>query len=102
MHAKKRVQSQEESLRLSERLVSQKKHDKHKLYRCHAPEGECISKVKAQKKYECGCKMSMSVTSRYNWIVGINAHNGNPMSAIHLPMFNTDTTHGVESGNETI
>ena len=95
------VQSQEESLRLSERLISQKKHDKHKLYRCHAPEGECISKGKAHKKHECGCKVSVAAASRDNLIVGIRAHHANPMTAIHLPMFNTGTTHGGESGNDT-
>ena len=101
MHAKKRVQSQEESLRLCERLISQKKHDKHKLYRCYAPEVECISKGKAHKKHECGCKVSVAAASRDNWIAGIKAHHGNPMAAIHLPVFNTEITHGGKSGNET-
>lgn len=44
----------EELLQLSERLLGQKKHDKHKLYSCHAPEVECIAKGKAHKKYEFG------------------------------------------------
>ena len=87
MHAKKRVQSQEESLRLSERLLSQKKHDKHKLYRCHAPEGGCISKGKAHNNHEFYCKVSVAAASRDNWIVGIKSHHGNLMTAIHLPMF---------------
>jgi IS5 family transposase len=68
----------EELLQLSERLLSQKKHDKHKLYSCHAPEVECIAKGKAHKKYEFGCKVSVATTSRDNWIVGIQAHHGNP------------------------
>jgi len=68
----------EELLQISERLLGQKKHNKHKLYSCHAPEVECISKGKAHKKYEFGCKVSVAATSRDNWIVGIQAHHGNP------------------------
>ena len=68
----------EELLQMSERLLSQKKHDKHKLYSCHAPEVECISKGKVHKRYEFGCKVSVAATSRDNWIVGIQAHHGNP------------------------
>ena len=101
MHARKRVKSQEELLKLSERLLSQKKHDKHKLYSCLAPEVECISKGKAHKKHEFGCKVSVAATSRDNWIVGIKAHHGNLMTAIHLPMFNTDTMNFWKSGNDT-
>jgi IS5 family transposase len=68
----------EELLQRSERLVQQKKHDTNKLYSCHAPEVECISKGKTHKKYEFGCKVSVATTSRDNWIVGIQAHHGNP------------------------
>ena len=39
---------------------------------------ECISKGKVHKKYEFGCKVSVAATSRDNWIVGIQAHHGNP------------------------
>ena len=39
-------------------LVSNKKHDKHKLYSFHAPEGERISKGKAHKKHECGSHLT--------------------------------------------
>jgi IS5 family transposase len=70
--------SLEELLQMSERLLAQKKHDKNKLYSCHAPEVECIAKGKVHKKYEFGCKVSVAATSRDNWIVGIQAHHGNP------------------------
>lgn len=43
-----------------------------------APEVECISKGKARKRYEFGCKISMVTTSRNNWIAAILAHHGNP------------------------
>ena len=68
----------EELLQRSEILLQQKKHDTNKLYSCHAPEVECISKGKTHKKYEFGCKVSVATTSRDNWIVGIQAHHGNP------------------------
>jgi IS5 family transposase len=68
----------DELLCLSERLLAQQQHDTNKLYSCHAPEVECISKGKAHKRYEFGCKVSVAATSRDNWIVGIQAHHGNP------------------------
>jgi transposase, IS5 family len=68
----------DELLCLSERLLGQQKKDKNKLYSCHAPEVECIAKGKAHKRYEFGCKVSVASTSRDNWVVGIQAHHGNP------------------------
>jgi len=65
-------------LALAEKLLGQSKESKHKLYSIHAPEVECISKGKAHKKYEFGCKVSMVTTSKTNWIVAIQAHHGNP------------------------
>lgn len=67
-----------ELLQLSQRLLTQKRHDKHKLYSLHAPEVECISKGKAHKKYEFGCKVSVATTSKDNWIVGVEALHDNP------------------------
>lgn len=65
-------------LLLAERLLSQSKDSKKKLYSIHAPEAECISKGKAHKRYEFGCKVSMVTTSKSNWIVAIEAHHDNP------------------------
>lgn len=59
-------------------LFNQKKTDTNKLYSIHAPEVECISKGKAHKKYEFGCKVSLVTSSRNNWILGIQALSGNP------------------------
>ena len=44
----------------------------------HAPEVECISKGKAHKKYEFGCKVSVVTTSKNSWVVGVDALHGNP------------------------
>ena len=60
------------------RLLLQKQQDKNKLYSIHAPEVECISKGKAHKRYEFGCKVSMVTSAKSNWILGINAIHGNP------------------------
>lgn len=63
---------------MSERLLSQQKDSKNKLYSIHAPEVECISKGKAHKRYEFGCKVGLVTSSRGNWILGASAFHGNP------------------------
>lgn len=68
----------EDLLRLSARLLGQRRDSKNKLYSIHEPQVECISKGKAHKRYEFGCKVSVAATSRDNWVVGIQAHHGNP------------------------
>jgi IS5 family transposase len=60
------------------RLLQQQRDDKNKIYSVHAQEVECISKGKAHKRYEFGCKVGMVTSSQDNWIVGIRAHHGNP------------------------
>ncbi len=62
----------------AQRLLTQQRQDKNKLYSLHAPEVECISKGKVHKKYEFGCKVSLATTSRDNWIVGALALHNNP------------------------
>ena len=39
---------------------------------------ECISKGKAHKRYEFGCKVSVATTNRGDWVVGVQALHGNP------------------------
>jgi IS5 family transposase len=65
-------------LNIAQRIFIQQKHDSPKLYCVHAPEVECIAKGKVHKKYEFGCKVSVVTTTDDNWIVGIQAHHGNP------------------------
>jgi len=67
-----------ELLVMAERLLAQTRTSKNKLYSVHAPEVECISKGKAHKRYEFGCKTSVATTSKSNWIVGTQALHGNP------------------------
>jgi len=47
-------------------LLTRKKNDKKKLYSLHEPHVDCISKGKAHKRYEFGCKVSLSITHRKN------------------------------------
>jgi IS5 family transposase len=63
---------------VSRRIFNQKKHDQDKVYSVHAPEVACISKGKAHKRYEFGCKVSVAATSRGGWFVGAMALSGNP------------------------
>lgn len=48
----------------SKQLLSQEKKSKNKLYSLHAPEAYCISKGKAGKPYEFGCKVSLVLTHK--------------------------------------
>jgi transposase, IS5 family len=68
----------DELLGKAERLLTQKREDKNKLYSLHAPEVECIGKGKAHKKYEFGVKTSIAITHKSNFVIGIKAMSGNP------------------------
>ena len=65
-------------LNVANRIWSQKRKDKNKVYSVHEPHVECISKGKAHKRYEFGCKVSVATTSRGGWFVGAMAIHGNP------------------------
>ena len=70
--------SLDELLSLAQRLWEQTRTSKHKLYSVHEPHVECIAKGKAHKRYEFGCKVSVAVSNRSNWILGVQARHGNP------------------------
>lgn len=57
-------------LALFERFLSQKRHDKNKLYSLHEPEVTCLSKGKDHRKYEFGQKASVARTLNGGVIVG--------------------------------
>ena len=65
-------------LDIGARIFKQQRHDKNKIYSVHEPHVECISKGKAHKRYEFGCKVSVAATSRGGWFVGARALHGNP------------------------
>ncbi len=58
--------------------LSQGQSSKNKLYSWHAPEVECIAKGKSHKKYEFGCKASLTSTNKSNFIVGAKAFHQRP------------------------
>lgn len=65
-------------LERAERIRSQQRHDKNKLYALHAPEVECIGKGKARKPYEFGVKAAIAITHRHGLMVGARTFPGNP------------------------
>jgi transposase, IS5 family len=70
-----------ELLKLANRLLEQKRHDKKKLYSIHEPSVECIAKGKAHKPYEFGNKVSIATTVASNWVIGALSFHGNPYDA---------------------
>ena len=65
-------------LERAERIRTQQRKDKNKLYALHAPEVECIGKGKARKPYEFGVKVSIAVTHKNGLMVGARSFPGNP------------------------
>jgi IS5 family transposase len=65
-------------LQRAERIRTQQRFDKNKLYALHAPEVECIGKGKARKPYEFGVKVSLAVTHKQGLMVGARSFPGNP------------------------
>jgi IS5 family transposase len=65
-------------LEISKAIYEQKRDDTNKVYSLHALEVECISKGKAHKRYEFGCKVAAVSTSTSNWVLDVEALDGNP------------------------
>ena len=62
----------------AERIRTQQRHTKNKLYALHAPEVECISKGKARNPYEFAVLVSLAVTHKQGLMVGARSFPGNP------------------------
>jgi len=80
-------------LERAERIRTQQRHDKNKLYAMHAPEVECIGKGKARKPYEFGVKVSLAVTHKQGLMVGARAFPGNPFDGHTLAQQLEQTTN---------
>jgi IS5 family transposase len=80
-------------LERAERIRTQQRHDKDKLYALHAPEVECIGKGKARKPYEFGVKVSLAVTHKQGLMVGARAFPGNPFDGHTLAQQLEQTTN---------
>ncbi len=55
-------------------LLEQTRKSKNKIYSLHEPDVDCISKGKANKRYEFGVKASIAVTARESFIVGARSY----------------------------
>ena len=71
-------------LERAERIRTQQRDTKNKLYALHAPEVECISKGKARNPYEFGVKVSLAVTHKQGLMVGARNFPGNPYDGHEL------------------
>lgn len=65
-------------LDLIRKIFEQKRQGENKVYSIHEPHVECISKGKAHKKYEFGCKVSIVMTHKRGLILSAEAKQGNP------------------------
>jgi transposase, IS5 family len=65
-------------LGLTERLLTQERTSKNKLYSLHAPEVVCIAKGKAHRPFEFGSKVALAVTNREGLVLASQALEGNP------------------------
>ena len=71
-----------------ERIRTQQRFDKNKLYALHAPEVECIGKGKARKPYEFGVKSAVVVSHQHGLMLGArttfpgNPYDGHILSAV--------------------
>jgi IS5 family transposase len=65
-------------LGIIDKVLSQTKTSKEKIYSIHELHVECISKGKAHKKYEFGCKVSLVITHKDGLALSIRAIHGNP------------------------
>lgn len=72
-------------LELYKKVLSQTKNSKHKMYSLHEPEVYCMSKGKAHKKYEYGCKASVVLTQTTGIIVGAITFKTNVYDGHTLP-----------------
>jgi IS5 family transposase len=65
-------------LQRAERIRTQERNSKNKLYALHAPEVECISKGKSRNPYEFGVKVSLVITHKQGLMAGARSFPGKP------------------------
>jgi len=91
------------ALKKAIQIHEQKKEDSNKIYSWHAPEVECISKGKAHKPYEFGCKVS--ITTNVNpapaghFVLHASALQGQPYDGhtLNQVLEEVKTQTGIES-----
>ena len=65
-------------LGLVERLLTQTKTSKAKLYSLHAPEVACFNRSKASGRYEFGAKIGIAATNREGFLLAAKAFKKTP------------------------
>jgi IS5 family transposase len=65
-------------LNQARQILAQERKDKNKIYSLHEPDVHCISKGKAHKRYEFGCKVSLAITNKQGLVIDSQALPGNP------------------------
>jgi IS5 family transposase len=60
-----------------DKVLAQKRGDSHKIYSLHEPDVYCMSKGKAHKQYEFGCKVSIGLTAKTGVIVAVTSFEKN-------------------------
>ncbi len=66
-------------------VIQQHKEDQAKVYSIHEPDVYCISKGKEHKKYEFGCKVSLTLTKTHGICVGAMSFAENKYDGHTLP-----------------
>jgi IS5 family transposase len=72
---KERYQSK---LDIYNKIITQEKTDKNKIYSIHKPDTACIAKGKAHKQYEFGNKVGLAYNPKQKIILAIKGFDGNP------------------------
>jgi len=76
------IETTKERFARYDKVLAQQKKDSHKIYSLHEPAVYCMSKGKAHKQYEFGCKVSVAVTAQSGIVVGITSFKEN-ISDVH-------------------
>jgi len=84
------------------RVLTQSRNSKNKVYSLHQPQVSCIAKGKEHKKYEFGNKVSLAKTVKSGIIVGVMSFTGNPFDGDtlepQLAQVERITSHKPETG----
>ena len=96
-----KLKKHEETLRVFEKVLNQKREDKDKIYSLHELEVGCIAKGKAHKKYEFGSKVSFATSQKSNVILSAVSFKGNPNDnkTLELTLSQQERLTGVRARN---
>lgn len=92
----------EKKFTVFQRVLTQTRDSKNKIYSLHQPQVSCIAKGKEHKKYEFGNKVSITKTRKSGIIIGVMSFQGNPFDgdtlAPQLVQVERITGHKPETG----